>query len=560
MLVKQNEIPFTVVGEFFSETIPEYSETWSLGNETPLETEMRLFSACVRWAFNRLQEGVSREAIKKQGQALFGLNSRYVDYARLQAQGILESQKTLLARRIEETETKLSRARRKLSWAEKKLRRAEKKGVAVEERRRLAIAVQGRRYRVSALEKKLRELKMHEQNGTVPKVIFGGRKLWRKVSRKKVPREAWRAARRNVLYARGDRTKGGNPNLKITDDGMDFRLSVTLSHRSEQVGTDRLDRPKMTRAPRVEGRLWVSGKHRELLRRVLTEKIPYTVELKRGPDGRYRAHITFSLSAPMPTTETLRGFLGIDTNPDGLAVANVGRDGNPEPWPEELAVPFPKNLGKYDGEFQILLKPHGFFYLRVPELAHARGNRRTYLIGTLGRVIVDMAKALGKPIALENLAFAQGRMDTDRTFNRMASNFPHEKVLEAIFRRAQKEGVLVRFVRPEFTSTIGWYKYRKRFGVTVHEAAALVIGRRALGFREQIPQSLRRAIVERLKGSSAPVEGTRMTRKAGSGHARKVDLLKLEEQLERHNGLALWQQTSFASVWRTLRRLAFAFR
>lgn len=99
------------------------------------------------------------------------------------------------------------------------------------------------------LEKRLKELREHKENGTAPTVIFGGRKLWRNVCKGKATRDEWRAARKNRLYARGDSTKGGNPNMKIAFDGREFRLAVTLSHLSEPVGVDRLGRPIMSRAP-----------------------------------------------------------------------------------------------------------------------------------------------------------------------------------------------------------------------------------------------------------------------------------------------------------------------
>ena len=49
------------------------------GDETPLETEMRLFGGATRWAFNRLLEGRTRKELKILGQAIFHLNSRYMD-------------------------------------------------------------------------------------------------------------------------------------------------------------------------------------------------------------------------------------------------------------------------------------------------------------------------------------------------------------------------------------------------------------------------------------------------------------------------------------------------
>ncbi|MDK2882661.1 MAG: hypothetical protein PWP58_997 [Bacillota bacterium] len=70
----KDKFSFTVCGKFFPEVYPtSRSPKWSRGEEGPLETEMRLFCACMRWAFNRLLEGSSRDEIKKLGQELFGL-------------------------------------------------------------------------------------------------------------------------------------------------------------------------------------------------------------------------------------------------------------------------------------------------------------------------------------------------------------------------------------------------------------------------------------------------------------------------------------------------------
>lgn len=45
-------------------------------------------------------------------------------------------------------------------------------------------------------------------------------------------------------------------------------------------------------------------------------------------------HTTFTTTAPKPVTGFNRGCLGMDTNPHGVALANVNHSGQPEPWPE----------------------------------------------------------------------------------------------------------------------------------------------------------------------------------------------------------------------------------
>ena len=51
-------------------------------------------------------------------------------------------------------------------------------------------------------------------------------------------------------------------------------------------------------------------------------------------------------------------------------------------------------------------------------------------------------------------------------------------------------------VNPAFTSQIGKVKYLRRNGLSVHEAAAYTIARRALGFKEKLPSDMRHLIPE----------------------------------------------------------------
>ncbi|HHY38620.1 MAG TPA: transposase [Clostridia bacterium] len=554
-----DSIKYTVCGEFFPEVYPALrSQKWSRRTEDPLDTEMRLFCSCTRWAFNRLLEGRSREELKKEGQEVFGLNSRYCDDAILKARETIGSQRELLVMEIEETEIKLARAKKKLGWAEKDLVRAIKAGDTVKIEKAKHI-VHSREARVKKLTNKLGELQTHQNAGTIPKVVFGGRSLWMRVCKGKSTREEWRNARRNRLYARGDETKGGNPNMKISYRNGGFTLLVTISHLSEQTGVDSKGRPIMTRAPRVEGKLWLPEKHRLEAWELLLSGAPYTVELIRDKDGRYRAHITFTVAVPGVLTSPNRGYLGMDTNPDGVALANASYTGQPEPWPEGFTVPYPKALHKFAEEFQVTVHSNGFLYIKIPELCYSRGYRRTYLMGVLAQVVVGIAETLGKPLAVEKLDFGKDRLDTNKKFNRMAANFPFKKIIEAVMRRAFKEGVGVKPVWPAHTSTNGYWKYMRRYGVIIHHAAALVIARRAIGFKERITEELRQkvqAVREKLikKANSLPGEGKGMTRKV------KRLFKRLDRKIPVHNGLTHFKQESFYSLWHDLKQLALASR
>lgn len=548
-------LTFTVCGEFFPEIYPAFRPSkWSRGDEDSLAAEMRLFCSCERWAFNRLQENNSREELKKQGQEKFGLNSRYCDDAVLKAKAVIESQKELLALETEETETKLARAKKKLNWSEKDLNKAIEKNDAAQIKKAKR-ALYSRKARVKKLIDKLTELQAHRENNTIPKAVFGGRSLWKRVCKGRATKEEWRRARQSRLYSRGDESKNGNPNIKVNYHDGEFTLSITVSHLSEQKGIDKKDRPLMTRAPKVTGKLWLPEKYRLKAWELLLSGASYTVELIKSRDNRYRAHITFTVQTPELTTNPNYGYLGIDTNPAGIALANANYIGQPEPWPEDFNVPYPKALHKFAGEFQVKIHPNGFLYIKLPELVYCRGYRRTYLIGVLAKIAVDIAKLLGKPIALENLNFSKDRLDTNKKFNRMASNFPFKKIIEAVTRKAFKEGVGIKPVWPAHTSTMGYCKYMRRYGITVHHAAALVIARRAMGFQERITKELKQkiqVIIEVLtqKVNSLPGEGKGMTRTA------KQLFKHLDRKIPAHNGLTRFKQESFYSVWHGLKRLA----
>ena len=304
-------IKFTVCGEWFPDPLLEFDPKCREG-ETPVDTEARLFCACERWAFNRLLEGKTREELKKEGQTMFGLNSRRVDDAILKAQAVIDSQKELLPQEIGETQTKLTRARKKLNHAEKDLEKARRENnpEAVEQAKRI---VHSRRMRVGRLTRKLAVLMKHQAEGTIPKVVFGGRALWKRACKGQAGNAEWKAARRNHLYARGDKTKDGNPTMRIDFSHGELRLAVTISHLSEEKGIDKLGRPVMTRAPHVEGKLWIPEKHRLRVWELLLSGAEYTVELVKGADGRYRTHISFTVEAPSTITNPNRGFLGVDT-------------------------------------------------------------------------------------------------------------------------------------------------------------------------------------------------------------------------------------------------------
>jgi len=116
-------------------------------------------------------------------------------------------------------------------------------------------------------------------------------------------------------------------------------------------------------------------------------------------------------------------------------------------------------------------------------------------------VFVTMIDALHKIfLASYNVTQMGSTKNGDQChFNRVMHQFNYRALLTAVERQAVREGVTLRKVKPAYTSMIGRFKYHPQYGISVHHAAALVIGRRG-GLkvrRENVPKALRRWMQDR---------------------------------------------------------------
>jgi hypothetical protein len=83
----------------------------------------------------------------------------------------------------------------------------------------------------------------------------------------------------------------------------------------------------------------------------------------------------------------------------------------------------------------------------------------------------------------------------------MSHGFVWSKFLADAERRALREGVPVFKVKPAFTSVIGILKYQHQYGLSNHQAAALVIARRGLGHvSERVPKLLADRFIKAKEG------------------------------------------------------------
>jgi len=116
-------------------------------------------------------------------------------------------------------------------------------------------------------------------------------------------------------------------------------------------------------------------------------------------------------------------------------------------------------------------------------------GKTEWMIGNLAKEIVGWAKDNSiSTFVLENLKIDQ-EYNTSTTFNRRTVTFAHRQLSDTIQRTALRNGVNIRLVNPAYTPGLE-KSIRRKVRISVHEAAAYVIGRRGIGFQENLPQEV----------------------------------------------------------------------
>ena len=158
------------------------------------------------------------------------------------------------------------------------------------------------------------------------------------------------------------------------------------------------------------------------------------------------------------------GTIGIDINYDHIAMTETDQSGN--------------------------LLYHKVFHYDMEE--KTSGQIKHQISETLEKVF-EYADQQHKPITAENIKSIQRKKfyDKHRKKHRHISMFASSCIRELLISKAVKYHIGVKFVHPAYTSKAGKMRYLRRYGLSVHEAAALCIARRGQGFKESIPSYLK---------------------------------------------------------------------
>jgi tetratricopeptide (TPR) repeat protein len=89
------------------------------------------------------------------------------------------------------------------------------------------------------------------------------------------------------------------------------------------------------------------------------------------------------------------------------------------------------------------------------------------------------------------------RGDGKATLRKRLHNWNAKKFLQKLKRVAMIKGVEIVEVNPAYTSVIGMLKYAPQLNIDKDIAGAYVIGRRALGFREDMPENYEKLLKDK---------------------------------------------------------------
>ena len=445
--------------------ISAYAGVDRLVGNRALSAYAGLYGQVERRLFAEMAAGRSAASLKSEYLERYGIPARMFNAVRVSLEGKVRSVR-------EGQKLRSDDLRRRIARAKKKVAKARKDG-------RLDQAHHKQR-RLANLEHRLEALEAERKAGLV-RLCFGSRQLWRKqhhleangYASREEWLEDWRDARTGEFFVLGSRGETAGCQLCVASIAEDGSLTLLLRLPGSLV--DRHGKYVTVTGVRFaygHGQVLAAlasnadyaacrREHGEKSARAtgLGQAISY--RFKRDAKG-WRVFATTELQDVPSVTDKRRGAVGVDLNADHLAVCETDASGN---------------------------YVHAF---RVPLVTYGKTRHQAQaLIGDAVARVVEYARRVGKPIVLERLDFREKKAALEgqsRKYSRMLSSLSYAKTLACFLSRGHRQGVEIHQVNPAFSSVIGRVKFMERYGLSVHQAAALALARRLLGCSERIPR------------------------------------------------------------------------
>ena len=396
-----------------------------------------------------ISRGIRPESVKSQYLKRFGITARQFNAICRNLKGKVQSIKERRKGLISESNARIAKAEKVIKRLAGRIDRAPK-----------ALDIKKRRYQLHQKRRRLAIMKCrHErmvtdhQSGVV-RLCFGSRKLFNQqfhpeksgFSSHSEWQSAWRSARNNQFYVLGSKDgTGGCQGCVATKTKTGYQLRLRLP--DALTGDSKFVEIPMTLKYGAE-----------VLDAALAGEQAISYRFLRDVRG-WRVFLTTEARIVKPVTDWKLGAFGLDINARHLSVMETDRFGN--------------KIGSFD----LPLCTDGL-----------SAHQAAAMIGDTVKELVERIRESGKPLVVEDLEFSKKKSEleyADPKYARMLSAFAYQKVISVIKAHCYDAGIEVKTVNPAYTSVIGRYKFMHRYGLSVHQVAALVIARRGLNCSER---------------------------------------------------------------------------
>ena len=438
-----------------------------------------IYGKVERSLFARLQAGDEINLLKLSFQKRFGITARQFNAVHA---GLIGKVRSIKERQPELIEG----LKRRIKKAMQVLKCIAKPGVRHQKKRRLAL-----------LEQKLQHQQQDRQDGRV-RLCFGSKKLFRAqfsledngYSSHEEWQSDWQSVRNSQFFVLGskDETAGCQGCVAtVTEDGS-ISLRLRLPNALKE---------KYTVIPGLHFEHGHEAIVASIGRNLSADKNDWqaiSYRFLKGDKG-WRVFVTVSLSGVAIRSHKDTGVIGVDINADHLAVTETNRFGNPVE------------------------------FFSVPCMTYGKtAEQRKAIIGDTVKQVMAFVVEKKKPVVIEKLDFRKKKSALEKQspkYARMLSSLAYTQIQTVIRARAFDAGIEGREVNPAYTSVIGEYKFKNRYGMSGHNAAALVIGRRSMGFGESLPSQLHGTLPlpVRNRGRHVWNKWAAVSRKTSAAHA-----------------------------------------
>jgi len=287
----------------------------------------------------------------------------------------------------------------------------------------------------------------------MPKSLcFGSRKLFNSQFGPEIDHDVWssdwKQSRSSQFYVLGshEETSGCQGCVATVQDDGSLTLRLRLPDALMAIHGKYIEIPGV----------YFNHGHEHVLQALALGNTPTNYRFKLDGIG-WRVFVSVHVIEAKIVTRDSLGRVGFDLNEDHIAVTETDRFGN-------IINTFNEPVITTD------LTTH----------------QTLAVLGNAVKNIVAYAKNVQKPIVIEKLDFQKKRAELrgrGQTAKNLSS-FAYSKFRSIVVSRCQREGIKVYNVNPAYTSIIGRNKFALRYGLTVHNAAALTIARRSMGLSE----------------------------------------------------------------------------